>query len=71
MPRITELDHVRQGASILAACIVRTLAESDPALRERILDRLDQAFGVLRDGPALDLGHEMEMLVQTRDLVAG
>ena len=71
MTNTTELGHVGLGASILVASIVRSLTRSDPALRQGVVDGLDEAFAELRDSPALDLGHEMEMLDAARRLIAG
>jgi len=64
-------DRLTARQELLVACIVRALTESDPALRQGVLDRLDEAFVELRDSSALHLGHEMEMLDAARRLIAG
>ena len=68
--KLSDLDHSKRGAVILATCIVQTLNESDPSFQERFLERLEQAYYKLRDDEASSLG-ELEMMAWAKTLLTG
>lgn len=69
--RDTDLDHLKKGAAVLAACVVQTLHESDPSFETRFLERLEKAYRLLRDNTHGNVQHEMELLSWTRSLLTG
>lgn len=69
--RDTDLDHLKKGVAVLAACVVQTLDESDPSFERRFLDRLARAYRELKDNTDGDVQHEMELLAWTRSLLTG
>ena len=69
--RDTDLDHLKKGAAVLAACVVQTLNESDPSFQKRFLDRLERAYRELKDNTEGPVQHEMELLSWTSGLLTG
>ena len=69
--RDTDLDHLKSGAAILAACVVQTLNESDQTFQTRFLDRLAAAYRELKDNTDGPVQQEMELLAWTRELLTG
>ena len=69
--RDTDLDHLKKATSVLAACVVQTLDESDPSFERRFLERLERAYRELKDNTDGDVQHEMELLSWTRSLLTG
>jgi hypothetical protein len=69
--RDTDLDHLKRGAAILAACVVQTLTESDPLFQTRFLERLERAYRELKDNMDGPVQQEMELLAWTRSLLTG
>ncbi|MCH2394321.1 hypothetical protein [Oceanibaculum sp.] len=58
----------RQAVSLLAACIVTTMNETDPSFQERFLKRLDEAYARKRH----EFGTEdLEVLSWTREILTG
>lgn len=64
-----DLRHLKRATAILAACIVRTLHESDRTFQGRFLDRLGRAYVARRDDQAAN--HELELFAWTRELLTG
>lgn len=69
--KISDLNHLKKGMAALAACIVQTLNESDPAFQERFLERLGRAYYEFRDNAEGDVQNELELLAWTRSLLTG
>lgn len=69
--RATDLDHLKKGVAVLAACVVQTLDESDPSFEKRFLERLSRAYYELKDNTEGPVQHEMELLAWTRSLLTG
>lgn len=69
--RDTDLDHLKKGVAVLAACVVQTLDESDPSFQTRFLERLARAYRELKDNSDGDVQHEMELIAWTRELLTG
>lgn len=70
-----DLFRVKRGVSVLSACIVQTLNESDPSFQTRFLERLRHAYALLRDNEDGtwdgDMSQELELLSWTRELLVG
>lgn len=64
-----DLNHLKRATAILAACIARTLRESDPTAESRLATYLDAAYAKLRDDGGSQ--HELELLSWTRSLITG
>ncbi|WP_316202866.1 MULTISPECIES: hypothetical protein [unclassified Bradyrhizobium] len=79
MPMTDEQWQVRTGAAALAACIVRTLQQTDPTFEERFLKNLDEAYhhfrddhdAVRADGSRRDVVGVLEMISWTNELLTG
>lgn len=71
MAEMTEPDHLKRGAAILATCIVQTMSETDPTFQEKFLNRLALAYAELKNNTEGDVKDEMELLTWTRTLVTG
>ena len=69
--RATDLDHLKKGTAVLAACVVQTLNESDPSFQTRFLERLALAYRELKDNADGEVQHELELLAWTRELLTG
>ena len=70
-PFESDLDQTKMAVAILTACIVQTLAGSDPPLKGRFLHHLGKSYQEARDHLGTDcietLAWTREIL-QTRDL---
>ena len=60
------LNQPKMGTAILAACIVRTLNESDPTFQAKFLENLGSAYSEVRDSSSIDV---LEMLAWTREIL--
>ena len=60
------LDQTKMGATILVACIVRTLTESDTSFQPRFLDHLSQTYAEVRNHADSDC---LEMLTWAREML--
>jgi hypothetical protein len=69
--RQDDLSHVQSGVAALIACIVQTVNESDPSFQQRFLDRLERALLHFRDNSEGPVTQELELLSETRQLLAG
>ena len=69
--RDTDLDHLKRGTAILAACVVQTLTESDAFFERRFLELLEREYRELKDNTEGDVQHEMELLAWVRELLTG
>ena len=67
----TDLDHLKRGTAVLAACIVQTLNESDPSFQTRFLERLSEAYYELRDNTDGEVRQELELVAWTRSFLTG
>ncbi|QFT66426.1 hypothetical protein FIU93_06535 [Labrenzia sp. THAF35] len=67
----SEIDHSMRGTAVLAACIVQTLAESDPSFQERFLERLAAAYREFRDDTEGSVDKELTLFSWTRSLLTG
>jgi hypothetical protein len=56
--------------SILIACVVQTLNESDNTFQRRFLERLDRAYAEVREDESVSI-HSLEELTWTRELLTG
>jgi hypothetical protein len=69
-----DLNGVKRATAILATCIVQTLNEADPSFQRRFVERLDRAYGEIRNDPDKYPGppyHELELLTWVRTLLTG
>lgn len=48
-PYRSEIDQTKAGVVALALCVVQTLDESDPTIRDRLLPRLDKWYHLLEE----------------------
>ncbi|MBS4082507.1 MAG: hypothetical protein KGZ73_03060 [Rhizobiales bacterium] len=68
-----DLVHAMRGAVALTACVVQTLAESDPDFRARFLKKVEDAYQDFRDYQRMDDGssnlNELSMLAWVRKLL--
>jgi hypothetical protein len=62
----TDLDGAKQGAAMLAVCIVRTAEELIPTFQVRFLQKLREARTRLEDR---DLEHEQHVLAMAQELL--
>jgi hypothetical protein len=69
--RDTDLDHLKRGVAVLAACVVQTLNESDQFFQRRFLELLEREYRELKDNTEGDVQHEMELLAWVRSLLTG
>lgn len=67
----TDLDHLKKGTAVLAACVVQTLNESDSSFQTRFLEKLAAAYYELKDNTDGDVRQELELLAWTRELLTG
>jgi hypothetical protein len=64
----SDLDEVKSAVTALAACIVQTLAESDPSFQGRFEARLAEWYATLREEGSYDI-HALELLTWIRHAV--
>jgi len=69
--KATDLDHLKRGSAILVACLIQALREGDPALQDRFLNRMVEAYGDLRGKSHGNVQHELELLDWTHELLTG
>ncbi|MGR9149616.1 hypothetical protein ACU8MT_09145 [Rhizobium leguminosarum] len=67
----SDLHRAKVGASMLTACLVQTINESDHTFQDRFLKRLTAAYYTLRDDTEGDVKQQMELLDWTRSLLTG
>ena len=60
------LNQTKMGVSILVACIVQTLNESDPTFQKRFLDRVAAAYSEVQDLTGTDCS---ELLYWPREML--
>ena len=68
---LTDLHRAKRGMSVLTACLVQTMNETDSSFQDRFLERLSRAYYELRDNSADDSIQELELLSWTRELLTG
>lgn len=68
--RENELWQLKCGMAVIGACIVEALQDSDPAFKERFLEKLDTAQDNLRNSTR-ENEHALEALNWTRQFLAG
>jgi hypothetical protein len=56
--------------TVLAACVIQTLNESDATFQKRFLKRLERAYDQIRDETEGDVRQELELLSCVRELLA-
>ncbi|WP_247366893.1 hypothetical protein [Bradyrhizobium sp. 18] len=70
----------KTASAVLAACIVRTIEETDPTFADRFLANVDRAYNHFRDNPVMwkrkdgsprDLQDVLEALSWTNHLITG
>jgi len=66
-----DLDHLKKGTAVLAACVIQTMNESDPSFQTRFLEKLASAYYELKDNTDGDVRQELELLAWTRELLTG
>ena len=69
--KTTELHRAKRGVAALAACVVQTLNESDPAFQERFLKNLGEVYSQFRDDTDGDVIQELELFSWTREYLTG
>jgi hypothetical protein len=62
----TEIDQSKSAAAILAACIVRTLGESDPSFQARFERHLQACYRPVQERGE---SHTMEALTWAKELL--
>lgn len=67
----SEVDQIKSGIAVIAACLVETLSDTDPTFRERFLTHLANAYAKVRDDSEGDVLHELELLSWVREMVSG
>lgn len=67
----TDLYRAKKGVSVLFACVVQTIGESDPTFQIRFLKRLEAAYRALEDVTEGDVTQELELLSWTNELLSG
>ncbi|NSY17245.1 hypothetical protein [Neorhizobium sp. AL 9.2.2] len=66
-----ELQQIKAGVSVLAACVVQTINESDTTFQDRFLLKLRDAYIELRDNSDGDVTQQLELLSWTRQHLTG
>lgn len=70
---LTDLHQSKRGIASLTACLVQTIAETDPSFRDRFLQRLSEAYYDIRDNSPAQANNHMalEPLSWVRELLTG
>ena len=66
----TDLSRAKRGVAALAACLVRTLQESDKTFQSRFLKNLEEVHFKLRE-QGDDIIQELELFSWTREYLTG
>ena len=56
MTQTNDLDQTRLALAALTAALAQTLGESDKSFPSRLIENLQKVYGLLREGPASNLG---------------
>lgn len=67
----SDLHRAKLGMTMVAACLVQTLNETDPTFQERFLKRMAAAYRELKDNTDGDVKEQMEAISWTRELLTG
>lgn len=66
-----DLHRAKLGMTIVSACIVQTLNETDPTFQDRFLSRVRAAYYELKDNTDGNVKEQMEALSWTLELLTG
>jgi hypothetical protein len=66
-----DLQQVKAGVSVLAACLVQTINETDTTFQDRFLLKLRDAYIELRDNTEGEVTEQLELLTWTQTLLTG
>ena len=70
---LTDLHQTKRGFAVVAACIVRTIGETDPSFQARFLERLREAYAAVRDDspPADNAAMALQPIAWVGELLTG
>jgi hypothetical protein len=63
----SELQHLKRGIALLAACIASNLEQIDPTFSKRFLDSLARAYDANRPPNYAESMQQLELFAWTRD----
>jgi hypothetical protein len=64
-------DQQKSGLAIIVACLVDTLAEFDPTLSTRFLERISVAREKVRNSSSFDTRYQTELLMRIETFLTG
>lgn len=67
----SDLHRAKLGMTIVSACIVQTMNETDPTFQDRFLSRARAAYYELKDNTDGNVKEQMEALSWTMELLTG
>jgi len=67
----SDLHRAKVGVSVLAACIIEAISETDPTFKDRVLKKLQEAYYKLRDNADGDQIEQLELLQWTTEYLTG
>lgn len=67
----SDLHRAKLGMTMVSACLVQTLNETDPTFQERFLNRARAAYIELKDNTDGDVKEQMEALSWLLELLTG
>jgi hypothetical protein len=67
----SDLHRAKLGMTMVSACLVQTLNETDPTFQNRFLKRMEAAYRELKDNTDGDVKEQMEALSWTMELLTG